>query len=197
MEALQAVLERMAGQLEQQHSQAQERMQAFEQLMLDQARVTNDRVNNLQAVLEQAAANALQREAPGPAGAAGPPTAGPAHSGFAQSHPTSPTAAAAATSATPAAAASAAPNAFQSSTFHFPRTDATEQQRMKQILTGITRIDELDKWSQFAGEVRLMLDGYHPSIGAVLRAVAALDKPPDNLWIVQLSQDNRVPLEDL
>ena len=52
MEALQGVLERMAAQLELQHQQQVERMAAFEKLMVEQARVTHERVNGLQNFLE-------------------------------------------------------------------------------------------------------------------------------------------------
>ena len=68
---------------------------------------------------------------------------------------------------------------------------------MKRVLQGITKLEEIDQWSRFVGEVRMMLDGFHPWMSAFLRAISALERPPDRLWVGNTAHEIGVSQEQM
>ena len=177
-EGIQAILQRMAVQMEAQHAQHVERMTAFEQAMMNQAQQTDERLNRVQAYLE---ANPARQQGPttptggSPAGHAGP---GQSRTGLG------------------GAGGQPQPFAFSGGGLTADGRDPNEA-RMKRVMAGISKLDNVDKWATFVGEVRLMLDSYHPSVNAFLRCISASDSPPDGAWVINAAQECNSNLEDM
>ena len=58
-----------------------------------------------------------------------------------------------------------------------------QTQMPKQLLSGIDKLENIDEWPRFSGQVRMMLDASYPFIGNWMRAIGSCDSPPTPEWV--------------